>query len=451
MKFISGTKLKGDIFDYRRLKSKKTNLKLEEVIKRSGLILEQYADGVLNVHDRDKKVLAEYIDTFAGDEERRENLLNKLQHNSFFDVKKHLINGKRTYWERLLNLDPNRVKRVTVAGLNRRIRKYNRLNDKLANGWYHKEKEYRKQCILENEAESYASNFLQGNLDVTRSEVPALKEYLQTFQSLQYSDNIHNAVQKIRETPLEDFAETKPSRWQVFKQSVKNKWNGMVAGLKNSFKPKRAVVIKMNRRNWADVAVVSAVFALAGMSLFKSDSVAKDTRTAPDMELKKTAEPKQDTSVKTDAFMQQEAELTHEQKIWKNFYDTKNEMQAADAGINLQDLYKKVAEQQKAGIFVMPEGASIERFVYTHLMYKAYGLNSPMDAVIEGQHKLTAYQQLAINEAVKTAGENGVGVKRLAASHGRKLGKHSAYDRASKDLKQKFITNLQAVRNLHQH
>lgn len=460
MRYITKDKLQGDIYTYRRLKAKKFSqegyYKSEEIADRADSLLLQYADGSIDVRDDTKKTMAQYIDTFAGNEERRENLLDKLQHDSFFDVRKYLTDSKRTYWEKLFNLDPNRARTVSIFGLNRRISSYNRLNRKLADGWYHKDKDYQKQYILESEAEHYASDFLNGSLGVTRKEIPTLKNYFQTFQNRHYSDNIHDALEKIRKTSTEDFAETKPSRWQLFKQSVKNKWNGMVAGLKNRFTPKRAVVVKMHRRNWADVAVISAVFALAGISLFKSDSVAKDTRNTPDMEVKKTDEPKQqqDVSVKTDAFMQTAQELTHEQKIWKNFYDTKNEIQAADAGIDLQGLYEKIAEQQKAGIFVMPEGTSVERFAYTHLMYKAYGLNSPLDAVVNGMQRLSADQQAAVEEAVKTAGENGVGVKKIAALQskrmGRALGNHSAYDMASKDLKQKYINSVRAVKNLQQ-
>ena len=450
MSYISGTKLKGDIFDYRRLKNKINNSKkLNATLKQSESVLKDYADGRIDVRDKDKKIMAQYIETFS-DNYRREHLLNKLQKSSLFDVKKYLADSKRNYWQKLFNLQPE-TQHISVAGMKRRINKYNSLNRRLSDGWYHSEKDYQKQYIFESEAENYAAGFLKGSIEVTRDEIPTLKTYFGTFQNQLNATNIANALNEIDTIPLSNFAEKRTPLWKRFTQSVKNKWNGMVA----SFKPKKAVTVKMSRSNWADVAIVSTLFTLAGLSLFKSDSTAKDSRNPFGLEIKKDTAPKQqDTSIKTDAFVPVAAEMTAEQKIWKNFYNTKNEIQAADAKIDLNDLYKKIENKQQAGIFTMPENVSVERFAYTHLMYKAHGLNSPLDAVVNGMQRLSAEQQAAVEEAIKIAGENGVGVKKIAALQskriGRALGNHSAYDMASKDLKQKYINSVHAVKNLQQ-
>ena len=450
MRFISGTKLKGDIFDYRRLKSRKIDLKLDEVIKRSGLILDQYADGLLDVHDRDKKVLAEYIDTFA-DSNRREHLLTKLQKETLFDVKQYLSDDKRSYWQKFLNIEPN-AGHISASGLERRIRKYNRLNRKLSEGWYHRERDYQAQRVLESEAERYASGFLKGEVEVTRAEVPALKNYLMTFQNQINATSITDAYNEVLNTPVENFAEKRTPLWQRFKKSVKNTWNEMV----DAFKPKRAMTINMDRKSWYKVAAASVLFAVGASYFLKSDTASSKTVQKPAKAIKqKTSASTEQTSIKTDAFAEIKPELTHEQKIWKNFYDTKNAIQANDAGIDLQAMYKNIEAQQEAGIFVMPENISVERFAFTHLMYKAHGLNSPLEAAINGKQKISAEQQKAIAEAIQIADTNGAGVKRLAFSiskrMGRELSNHSAYDHASKEMKQQYINNIRAVKSLNQH
>lgn len=453
MRYITGSKLKGDIFTYRRLKSQQFTpqqyYKSEEIFEGATDILAKYAKDEIGVRAKDNKIMAQYIDTFASRE--REGLLNKLQKDSAFNVRQYIKDSKRTYWQRLFNIDPEKTGYLTADKMEKRIKAYNKLNKALAGGWFHKEKLYAKQYTMEKEAVKYAVGFVDGKFTVSRSEVPVLNRYFDTFRNQNAEKEINSALNKIAQTPIEEFPESQPSRWQRFKAAAKDKW----LGFKDQFKTKRATVISLNNhRGLAKAAAVAAFFALVGTAI-KSDSWAKSTETN-DTEQKASKGPSKDLSTKTDAFAvsADDSQLTSEQKIWKNFYDTKSQIQADDLGVDLQELYGQVSAQAGKGVFQMPENVSVERFAYTHLMYKAYGLASPLEQAINGDKALSAEQQQQIAEAINTAGENGYGVKKLAqsiaAKHGRNLSNHSALRNAPKHLQAKYVSNLKQVRDLKQ-
>lgn len=452
MRYITGDKLKGDIYTYRRLKGKrftqKNYYKSEDITDRADDFLKKYAEGSLGVRDQDKKIMALYIDTFAKVD--REELLNKLQKDSVFNVRQYIKDSKRTYWQRIFNINPDKPKQISARGLLKRIRQYKAINKELANGWFHKEKSYETQSHLESEALHYASDFMADKVVVTRKDAPVLNEYFNTFNSRDVHTDITSALEKLKQMPAEAFAQKAPSRWQTLWATATDKWNA----LKTKAKTQYAGVAVMNRKYLAKAAAVSAFFAIVGAATLKSDSLAKEQK-IDDTELKAKT-PKapvvSDQKTKTDAF--KTAELTAEQKIWQNFYGTKNELRALDMNIDLNKLYTQIKAQQEAGIFQMPENISIERFAYTHLIYQAYGFQSPLDQAINGTQKITAAQQKEMLQAIQTAGENGVGVQILAAQaahkRGVELNHHSAYNNAPASMKAKYADAVKQVKDYKQ-
>lgn len=439
---------------YRRLKSKKFNQSRlytsQEVMNRADKVLQQFEEGSIGVRVNDQKTMALYIDTFAG--EKHDALLDKLQKSAIFDVRRYLTDSRRTMWQKLFRIYPHDMPEISATSLNRRVKQYNSINKKLADGWYHKDELYQTQYCLEAEAKDYASAFLDDKLNVVRHDVPALRQYFTAFSNQNNADKIADAINKIDNTSLESYAEKRPSKIKRFFATIKSGWNKLSGKHQND----SARIIGMKPKNIFKAAAVAALFIITGGAVLKSDSLAK-TPKQNKVEVKQKKAPsaqKQDNLIKTDAFKTKSVELTHEQKIWKNFYDTKNEIHAADAKVDLQQLYKSIERQQAAGIFTMPENISIERFAYTHLIYEAYGLQSPLDAAINGKQKLSQAQQKAMEEAIETAGTNGIGVKKIALSYnkrmGRTLGSHSAFDRASDSQKHKYMINLKEVRKLHQ-
>ena len=453
MRYITGTKLQEDIYEYRRTKNGQPDPKKysdgRRVFERAENVLKQYSAGDIDVRTKDQKIMAQYIDTFA--EYEQDKLLQKLQGNASFNVKEYLADSKKTYWQKLFNFHKKKSPQVSVRDLQKRAKEYERINRKLARGWFHKEQDYQKQLILESQAQSCASDLLEDKIQLTRQNIPALKAYLQAFYGQHSPAEIDEALNKINDIETETLPEKQPTMWQRFKDSVKNKWNNLVAGTRS----KPAAKIHISRKNWFQIAAASAAFVFAGLAFWKSDSAAKEiSKDNTEVKAKTPAAATVAEPVATVNFADAAKELTHEQKMWKNFYETKSELHAADAKVNLQDLQKQITAQAKAGIFTMPENISVERFAYTHIMYKAYGLQSPLDAAINSQTKITTEQQRAVEEAIKIADKDGKGVRRLAAMEskrmGRKLGSYSAYDHASKQVQHNYVAAVNSVKQMNQ-
>lgn len=453
MRYITGTKLKGDIYEYRRTKNglftQKKYYPSESVVKRAEKVLKQYSDGDIDVRAKDQKIMAQYIETFADYEQ--DKLLKKLQGKASFDVNEYLADSKKTYWQRLFHIDTTKAQQISAEELQKRVKEYERINRKLANGWFHKEKDYQKQVRLENQAKSYASDLLEDKIQLTRQDIPALKAYLQAFYGQRSSTEIDEALNKINDIDPETLPEKKPSFWQRLKTSAANKWNNLFKHKQPTYTP----TSNNNRKKWVIGTAATGIAAVAVAYFLNSDSKTNDAKQdkkefkapTPATTADKAAEAKTITFAAAQ-------ELTSEQKTWKNFYNTKSELHAADAKVNLQDLHKQITAQAQAGIFTMPKDISVERFAYTHIMYKAYGLQSPLDAAINSQTKITAEQQRAVEEAIKLADKDGKGVRRLAAMEskrmGRKLGSYSAYDHASKQAQHNYVAAVNSVKQLNQ-
>ena len=458
MRYISGTKLQGDIYAFRRLKSKnftpKNYQKSERITDRAEMILDGYERGALNVRDNDRKTLARYIETFGS--YRADKLLDKLQASSDFDVRQYLKERNLTLWQKLMHIDPDEVKQLSVRQLNNRRKQYTKLNRQLAGGWFHKEKMYEKQYDLEREAHHYAANVVEGKIKVTPQNLSALKSYLAVFHDPHRHGRVAAALEKLKTLKPEDKTVAKTSFITELAAGIRAKWNS----LRSFLTSERAIQVVMSRKNWAKAAAVSAFFALVGAVSLKSDSTVKAQKVSP-VEAKDTpqrAHAAANDRVKTDAFQQSQQQaqetLTAEQKMWKNFYNTKNELRAAALNVDLQGLYAQIDNQQAASIFQNPEKISTERLAYTHMIYLSYGLKSPLERAIFGTEKLTAEQQQQVFNAINTAGENGVGVQKLAMSlvraHGAKVSTHSAFDAASKEMQAKYISAVKQVKKFKQ-
>lgn len=124
VRYITDSKLRGDICSYRRLKNKqfapKEYYKSEAILAGATKILNMYARDEIGIRAKDNKIMAQYIDTFAF--YNREELLDKLQKASLFNVRKYLEDCKRTYWQRLFNINPHKSPRLTAGMMKSRIK-----------------------------------------------------------------------------------------------------------------------------------------------------------------------------------------------------------------------------------------------------------------------------------------------------------------------------------------
>lgn len=437
--------------EYRRTKNgeftQKKYYRSEKIVENAEKLLSQYAASEIDVRAKDQKIMAQYIETFASYEQ--DKLLEKLQEKAAFDVKGYLADSKKSYWQRLFHINPNKTKQLSVADLQKRVKEYQRINRKLANGWFHKEQDYQKQIILENQAKDYATDFLNDKIELTRQDIPALKAYLKAFYGQRSPAEVDQALNKINDLNPETLPEKRPSFWERFKTSAANKWN-------NLFKreqPTRASTTNNNRKKWIIGTVGSAVIAIAAAYFFKSDSKVNDAKQDKKEFKAPTPAPVADKVAEAKTITLAAAqELTSEQKTWKNFYDTKIDILSGAAKVNAADLYAKIEANLKAGIFTLPEGITPERFAYTHTVYRAYCLPSPLEAAINGSTKISAEQQAAIEEAIKIADKDGRGVRAIAAKQsqrmGRQLGSNSSFNHASKEMQMKYLQAAHEVKKL---
>lgn len=452
MAYISGEKLKGDIYKYRRLKAKnitiKRNFQTEKIIQRAENILQQYNENKINIHVSDQKIMAQYIDTFGF--ASRNGLLNKLQKESAFNVRQYLSDSKLKWWQKAFNIKPKQTGYLSAGQLQKRINSYKKLGKILSRGFYHSESQYHKQIRMEEEAVAYAARFLKGEIKVTRDDASVLQKYWQIVGNVSTEIATQKALQQLQEMPAESFA--KPVKTNRLTAWFKN--------IKQRFTPSSAKKISLSlvptfHRSFgikAKVAGLATLMTVVGLFGLKSDKSASGTiinKTEQKAQPKKT-----DTDAKTIVLQPVEQKLTAEQKIWQNFYNTKNTMLADMLKLDAAALNNTVKAQARKGIFNIAENGSSEQLVYTHLIYKAYGLHSPLEDALNATHKISAAQQESLDQAVKTAGQNGLGVKKIALQqarkHGKKLSRRSAFDNASEALQTTYLANLRQVRELNQ-
>lgn len=454
MAFISRSTLRGDIYNYKRMQAKDLSVNryvaAERIVEKAENILAGYEQNKLHIHNSDHKLMARYIETFGFS--NRENLLDKLQSESYFNVRDYLSEMKKTWWQRLFNITPPRPGYLSGKKLQKRLDTYHKISKKLSKGFYHNDDLYNQQIRLENQAISYAQDFVSENFQIKPEDKPILHEYWQTFAKTSNETIINDALQQLSYTPQED---------AVVKPSIKERFASWISTAKQKLaqqhqekaaKPARPTVSgKPDIWNRVKVFGLAALVTVSGIFIFKS-SQNESSKNTPKQEIKATPK-KADISNNTKILQPAAQQLTKEQKMWQNFYNTKNEMLANMLKTDAVQLNNIMQSQAAKGIFSIPQNATSEQLVYTHLIYKAYGLPSPFDNVLTAKQKVSAQQQNEIVTAVKTAGNNGLGVKKLAqkiaAKSGKKLNKKSAFNMASKKQQQTYISNLKQIRQLN--
>lgn len=454
MTYISKSSLRKDIYKYNRNKAKisiDNYVVIERITEKAEEILDKYSRNIINVRTSDQKIMARYIEMFGFS--RRDELLDKLQTESLFNVRNYLEDRKKTWWQRLLKITPKHEGYLSGKKMQKRLKKYLKLNQRLSRGFYHKEKLYRKQMLLENQAVSYAYNFVRNNFPIEDKDKPFLYEYWRTFARTSGETIIQDALKQLNYTP-EDVAD---------KPNTNNRFSGLLNSIKQKFnKPNTKKTKKMPRpapfnkhRLWSRAKIfgLAALMTVSGLFLLKN-SQNNSSRNIQKQEIK-TLPQKTEISNNTKVLQPvvQSQKLTKEQKVWQNFYNSKSEILANMLKVNAAKLNETLKAQAAKGIYTLPQNTSSEQLVYTHLIYKAYGLPSPIETALNASQKISAQQQANIEQAVKTAGKNGLGVKKQAqkivAKSGKKLINKSAYNMASNNLKQKYITNLKQVRQLN--
>ncbi|MBQ9271766.1 MAG: hypothetical protein IJ218_05850 [Alphaproteobacteria bacterium] len=454
--YITHSKLQGDIFNYRRLKAKNItqqhSTKIEEIKHKAENILDGYSKNNIAVRSSEQKIFAEYIDTFGF--AKREQLLSQLQKESTFNVRQYLTEQYQSTWHKILHINSDKPQHLTARQMQQRIDAYKKLGKRLSRGWYHSDSLYLKQVRLEKEAENYAANFLKGKIRLYQNDVSTAIHYISVMGNFYDGSVANRAIEQLQITPIENFAQPQ-NKFATLWNKLKNKTKTIKNSISDVFS-KYAGINTNSRLSFATkTAGLSFLLSAAAMFGFKSDKEASLPKITP-TEIK--ANPSKTSNFATTKVLQQTQSFdmknkqANEQKIWDNFYQTKNEIIASSLHLDANKLKLSIIKQVNKGIFDMPKNTTETQLVYTHLLYKAYGLKSPLKDIFTATDKISAQEQEAVNIAVATAGKNGLGVKKIAqqqaAKYGKKLSTHSAFDNAPKVQQQQFITDLKQIKEL---
>lgn len=424
-------------------------------------IFDAYLNNNLDLHPSEQKVFAKYIDVFAT--YQKDQLLQQLQSQVDFDVVQYIEQSNRSWWQKLFNIKVKEKKNdLTARQLRSKAKLYLKIAKKLGNGVYVSHKQYQKHLKLEDEAIKYAESFLDGKTVVNVQDIQALKEYFKAFSSCSYDGNVYEqAYRKLKEMPVEQFEKGSRKSWTTnFAENMAQKFQSFKALFK--FSRPRALhtphMRKPTKRALAKAAgVAGGLTLLASLTFlgakFNKKIVEKNSHKTELKTQQKQSSDDGKTFIAGSVKQEKAQEYTSEQKIWQNFYETKNEILAGSLKLNASNLNEIIQQQVRKKIVDLPANTISEQLVYTHLIYKAYGLPSPIDAALNATQKLSNAQQKDIEKAVQTVGKNGVGVKKIALLYSQKRGVHlnrkSAFDRAAKKQQVQFIKNLKQVRALN--
>lgn len=410
---VSDSTLKNDVIQYKKLRKKtftlSIHIKIGELEHRADKIFESFKQGKLNLAPSQYALFARYINTFS--RQNKEKYFDKLQKMADFDVRKSAQYAERTWWQKMFNIDPNAIKYMPSAILEKKINKYVKDMQKLEHSQYAETISYNRCEKARAEAEDYMQAYLDGEIAVKKEDAEMFSRYVKTMFYPMYPDS--TAEKALNKLAQDDFSND---------EVVKEKTKAKIINIKTP--SKRSLL------EWGRAAVVGAVAVIGSIVLFNADkeangmpvkkhtpktaktikkstpSAASQEKTITFAEAKKQIEAKTmfaDTLVAKD-YVTPEAVINHHDCILQKRLGKKQK----------NKLYKQVQDQVKNNILALPQGMTFHEFAYAFAMYRAYGVKSSLAGALKSQTKLTAEQNNQVVKDIIAAGYNGVGVKKLA-------------------------------------
>lgn len=481
---VTGKSLKRDISTYKHLKNKDFSQKVyyqqEEITDRATEILQLYNQDQLDLLPKDYPVLAEYIDVFGGHEKSK--MLDKLQSKANFDVRLHLKNQSKTLWQRLFHRDETPT--LKAEKMKSDMKKYALLSKQTSKNFKNYILLSSKIEELQNKVYQNIEKFADDKMDVMPQDFELLKQYIYMFVPYPHETSAASkALRKISTNTsqatvsqiVEEYSKPKvipiqPSRIKPHNSSHPSVWTRLGKKLSSVFhrqhnKPKKSTSL---RHLWSriKVSVVTAAIVIGssfGLKSVSHHAETTDTSRSNNVPTAVTNNSSQNHNIKpTTVYTSSKEQPNNIQKstanksaqevtndrIWKNYYDTTIDIVAPTVNIDKEKLYAQINNQIKKGIFTLPKGVTTEKLALNYVMFKAYGLNSSIDAALKAETKLSVNAQHLLD---KDAGIKQIDIKRMALEKRGHLSSYSAYKHASKDLKNKHITNLKELRKIRHH
>lgn len=418
---VSDKTLKEDVTKYKKLRKKtftlSVHIKIEELEHRADKIFENFNKGKLNLAPSQYALFARYINTFS--RQNKEEYFDKLQKMADFDVRESAQYAERTWWQKMFDIDPNAIKYMPAAVLEKKTNRYIKDMRRLERSQYSETISYNRGERVRMEAQEYMQAYVDGKIAIKEEDAKAFERYVKTtFYPIYPGCIAEQALNKLKNDDFSAAAEAleKPK-----------------AKLINIKTPSAHSLLK-----WGKAAAVGLVACISSMLIFNGDKEASGMTVNKDMPktFKKIAKttPHEVTKAHTigldeavkliETKKQAEAKKQAEEKI--TFADSIKA--TPEAVIKHHDyvlfkrlgkkqrtkLYKDVQKQIEDKIFVLPEGMTYHEFAYAFAMYRAYGVKSSLADALKSQTKLTVAENQQIVSDIVAAGYNGVGVRKMA-------------------------------------
>lgn len=408
IKTISGAFLRSSIKSIKRIRrgdySPEKHNKRLHLEDKAGMYFALYAQDLLKVENKDKEIFAEYIDVFAQTEER-EKLLDKLQKESSFDVRKYLETSSLSFWQRIFP----KKKSMSSFSMKRKISKFARLYKKLNKDGFHNTSDVNLFQKLGEEAEDYITAYNNGNFVPKDKEL--FESYVKTLGNFYENSPAVDALDKLRKERTESKKEKAP------------------------YKPKTTKIFSINGKGLKYAAAVAFGFAISWFGL-KSDSSAKYQSKADYKVAKKADKPVvRDTSKTADTGVwnsyakkhentlkhntqhkaSEELNLDRHQKDMKDFYAKRVAQFTSKA--KAKKMMADFAEKVDSGIVSLPNDISMNRFLYAGQIYREYGFKSiakEFADAVNSDKPLSKQTQEKLFKYVRDAGDKGVGVQKMS-------------------------------------
>jgi hypothetical protein len=461
-KIITDKSLKRDISAYKKLLRTKFSMSVheekEKLAEKADYLLDLYENNKLPFDKISYPVFANYIDTFAY-EEQAERLFDKMKVRDGFDAKEYFRNRKVGIWERLFG----EKSYLSAKQLDKKSRQYLDYRSQTKKEFFFSATQ-NKIIKLINEATSYVIAFNNDRIVIKPEDYKAFDRYIGVILADdRESKDVSSAKKKLKslmalQQNVQLQAATSTEQQPKQEQKVVKK-SGMWANLWQKIKSVNPQKVK----NAVKLALTTSAIVISGLFVSKSgNTMNKNKISAPKENINTVPQKTYITAEDTETFAKiiaaentvqpnttsKSAENTEsEQKIWNNYYD--NTIEILSSAKEKSKLYAQIENQLKKGIFTLPENVSKERLAYTYLIYRAYSVKSSLERAINGKEKLNNEMQSQIVQDIEAAGSKGNGVKQIAAKQGKKLTSYSRYDKAGSRLQQKHISNLKELRQLH--
>ena len=466
---LSGVALRKDISDYKVIKAQnsaqKKHYRMEQIEKHANIYFNLYESKQLSLHEGDMEIFAEYIDTFG--KSRKERLLDMLQTQSEFDVRKYLALSEQSKWQLFLNKQKN-AEYFNAKKLNNKTKQYLSLHQETEDNLLPNFAQKRKINDLRAEANKYVKSFLRGYITIKPEDYDAFQVYIENLcQPIYHDSNAEIALLQLEELQknapsIAEAREIKPSIFARIKKNIvgksaalKSAWNNLKDKF-NSIK-KQTLQLKPDyatNRSFIKTLAISGALFIGSLFLFKSASSSQDEKSSvPQNEIKakETSENQKKTYDLSKQIVEKDVVKpnksvnvkSHLQQKYDEFYDTKIEMLISAE--QKQKLYKQIETKMKEGIFTLPEDISIKQLAYASEMHKTYGLKSVLDNVLKSDKTLTAAEQEKLENFAQTKSTT---IRQKALQKHGKLTNYSSYDHADKKLQQRHVANLKQLKQL---